>query len=96
MSMATNDCSGSRLRCGSLVLVCFLFRSQMSSAGPKEAIDAINACELSTVEKAAARAKCVDANVVAIITATPAAERAETIRQLLAPSQASSSAQDAG
>lgn len=69
----------------------------MSASGPKEAIDAINACaELSDPEKAAAIAKCIDANVVAVIVATPASLRVATIRQLLASSQASSSAQSAG
>jgi hypothetical protein len=71
--------------------------AEMSAPGPKEAIDAINACAgLTTAQKAAARAKCMDASVVSIITATPAAERADTILQLLAPSQASTSAQSAG
>jgi hypothetical protein len=58
----------------------------MSAAGPKEAIDAINACaELSAAQRAAARIRCLDANVVAIIVATPPAERAATILQLLEP-----------
>jgi hypothetical protein len=69
----------------------------MSASGPKEAIDAINACaELSDREKAAAIAKCLDANIVAVIVATPAALRVATIRQLLAPSQASISSQSTG
>ena len=87
--------------CNDLLLTaaCFWswFFADMSASGPKEAIDAINACAgLTTAQKAAARAKCVDANVVSIITATPAAERTDTILQLLAPSQASSFAQGTG
>ena len=68
----------------------------MSAPGPKEAIEAIEACVgLSDQEKEAAIAKCIDANVVAVIVATSGARRLGTIRQLLAPSQ-SSSAQGAG
>ena len=87
--------------CNDLLLTaaCFWswFFADMSASGPKEAIDAINACaELSDPEKAAAIAKCIDSNVVAVIVATPASLRVATIRQLLASSQASSSAQSAG
>lgn len=68
--------------------------AEMSAPGPKEAIDVIHACsELSDGEKASAIAKCIDANVVAVIVATPVALRVATIRQLLGPSQASTSAQ---
>ena len=68
----------------------------MSRAGPKEAIDAINACEtLSSDEKEAAIAKCVDVNVVAVITATPAARFVGTIRNLIKSSSGESLARAA-
>jgi len=57
----------------------------MPAPGPRQAIEAINACaEPSDAEKAAAIAKCIDANVVAGIANTPTALRVATIRQLIA------------
>jgi hypothetical protein len=71
--------------------------ADMSASGPKEAIDAIEACVgLSDQEKETAIARCIDSSVVAVIVATPATRRLGTIRQLLAPSQASTAAQSAG
>jgi hypothetical protein len=70
----------------------------MSAPGPKEAIEAIEACVgLSDQEKEAAIAAAIrDSNVAQGLVVTPAARRLGTIRQLLAPSQSSSSAQVAG
>lgn len=70
----------------------------MPGPGLKEAIEAINACaELSDAEKASAYALLRDHNVVAILTSTPAAERVDTIRQLIAlPAAAAPVAPHAG
>jgi hypothetical protein len=59
----------------------------MSVSGPKESIEAINGCaELTLEEKASARSIAMrDMNVAYGIVATPAAERAATIRNLLIP-----------
>ncbi len=59
----------------------------MSAPGPSEGIAAINSCaELTLMEKAAARSMAIkDVNVAQGIVATPAAERAATIRDLLKP-----------
>lgn len=57
-----------------------------SASGPKEAIDAIHACDgLTTPQKAAARDNAIrEAKFAQGIVDTPAAERADTILQLLA------------